>query len=218
MCYNGSITLLWRSKQTPPSTLKGGLMMKKFFVILAVLTLLVQTIPAAASTAENEIDLFLTDAAANGIIESQTVEEFNPSKECTAGFFAKLLYNAAVNRKEHFAEAKYHTTKRAMNWLRDAYISAALREPTSATRLLYDFTDRRLEDFKSSNKVSYQWVEVAVTIVKYGHYDEVFQDYLREDIMAAKDYWSSYKKGKKITRLEALQIVMDNFVITEVVG
>ncbi len=189
--------------------------LKKLFMALVVAVILVTgsfnaTEARAAALTEEQLAEVYLNATAGILVESMTLDEFNPSGKATYKFVVDLLYSAAVLReKGGFPKATSHSYKKENEWLKDQYWSAACNRPETAQELLLGFTRSKGRNPKSSDKfVGFDWILQACTVVRCGELqDEVWQEGLDNLEREVNLRWAKLGKGKYLTRIEALDIV-----------
>lgn len=155
----------------------------------------------------------LTLAQNYGLVDSNlTLEEFKPKREASYSFVAKILYRAEKLRNSGCATMKAPSTAKAMAWLLDAYVKDAMANPEDAYLILLNYHDGKDGNeciFESSGKASWQWLVNSVYLLRgYGDSEEAWSN----SIMEVRMNWESCRaKGERLTRIEALEWIVNNF-------
>lgn len=195
--------------------MKKCTVVKKVLIMALVAMILVTgsfnaTEARAAALTEQQLAEVYLNATAGILVESMTLDEFNPSGKATYKFVVDLLYSAAVLReKGGFPKATSHSYKKENEWLKDQYWSAACSKPETAQELLLGFTRSKGRNPKSSDKfVGFDWLLQACTVVRCGELqDKVWQEGLDNLEKEVNQRWPKLGKSKYLTRIEALDIV-----------
>ena len=138
-----------------------------------------------------------------GLLKStMTVEEFNPSKKASHDFISKLCYGAV--------KGKTTSASKAREFIFDQYFAAVEKDTSLAGRLLKDGTEGKYKKYSSTGTASYAWAGVTISMVKFqGYGDEIWETKLSNLRTSVRKNWKSYRTGSKMTRIEALDFVIE---------
>ncbi|MCR5521527.1 MAG: hypothetical protein K6F44_06415 [Lachnospiraceae bacterium] len=201
-------------------------MKKKLSVLFSLVLVLVLAIgsvaPAAADIEEataNATSLF-TDAKELGFVKGNFAA-FTPEKDITYGAFAQFLCNGYSNPK------KYQSASKSIKWLKGLFEDAAAKNPDQKDAIMAAYSDKKGDKFSYKKKLTSAWVYNAMYIVDYTYGFMLFGDGSKTKfdiekggnawkkhttaekktlLDTAKEMFSDYRSGKKMTRIEGLYV------------
>lgn len=144
--------------------------------------------------------------ANNGVLESQTLDEFRPGAVATVGDLIDWTYSATeLKEKGGFALAKNHTFKKQRKWLDDKVFSAMIANPENATQLSLDYTMGKKRKLKASDPVTYDLVYVCARVING---ERSYIDDPAEIERSTKNRWATFNgTWGKMTKIELLDLV-----------
>lgn len=164
-------------------------------------------IPALNQCAIANIDWCIND----GILESQTLAEFQPGAVATVGDFIDWAYSAVVlKEKGGFPLAENHGFKKQRKWLDNTFFDVMIKNPADATQLSLDYAMGSNRRLKSSDPVTYGWVRTCAYVIKNGRYPNATESSCDPEIeRAIKTKWAPFNtEGYAMTKIELLELVM----------
>ena len=162
-------------------------------------------------TVEERAQELISAAANYGLINADTIDEFKPGKPATYAFVMKTMYRAYKLQYAGCATIKAPSTNKALRWLRSLFIYSYLDDP-SQSDLILRFYDGKGLGFKPSEAANYKWIETALVIVTMEHLQEegpVYSEWRDNQILEVQTNWADYRKGEQITRIEALNLIIN---------
>ena len=147
----------------------------------------------------------------NGILESQTLDEFQPGAVATVGDFTDWAYSAVVlKEKGGFPLAENHSFKQQRKWLDNKMFDAMIKNPADATQLSLDYAMGNSRRLKSSDPVTYDWVRTCASVIKNGRYPNTTESSCDPEIeRAIKTKWAPFNtEGYTMTKIELLELMM----------
>jgi len=163
--------------------------------------------PWGPETIEERAQELVTLAANYGLISSAELSEFEPSKEASYSFCAKLIYRAEKLRNTGATTMKAPSSNKAMTWLLSQYLEVAMANAEDAYCIISTYLDGK-QGFKPSGKCSWHWLSYSCDYARgYGEADEEARN---NACLEVRERWAPLRNGERMTRIEALDYVITN--------